>query len=219
MKLKLTLPLIALSTFSGMLSQLYMTLAIPQVANSAQVVTQEDYLILPKQVGKISRQTTKQDLIRWFGSTNLQDFIAHGAEGEGNYPATRILRGGNRSLEVLWIDDKQKQANIVRVYDSRWHTKEGIQIHTSVVQLQRMFGQFRFFGFEWDYGGNLIVGNRKLDEYRKHYSLDFWIGLPEGRCNHLSQDCQVVIGEQQLSSTNAAVNRLNAEIVFLYVVL
>jgi|GEM_PF-6575150 len=60
------------------------------------------YLIQPGRVGSITRATSKQDLIRLFGATNIKDFTAHGAEGQGNFPATRVTIDRKPSIGILW---------------------------------------------------------------------------------------------------------------------
>jgi hypothetical protein len=193
--------------------------AQPSAAPPKSKVDQSTFLIQPGRVGRITNTTTREDLSRSFGAANLQDFTAHGAEGQGNFPATRVLNKGQDAIVVLWADAKRQQAKSVRIYDARWHTPEGFAVGTPVSQMQKVFGKFQFFGFGWDFSGQLIANNADLDRYRQKLKVDFRIGLPPGSCKKVSPDCQAVLGEKELSSADQAVRRLKARIVMMSVVL
>jgi len=192
-------------------------LATPEVAHPVLVAAQSEYLIQPGRVGNISRNTSRQDLAQLLDPRHLKDFVDSGPDGEGQFPATSVMPQGKRSLEIIWTNNQQKQIRSIRIYDPRWRTAEGIGVQTPVSQLQQLFGPFKFYGFAWDSSGYLIAGNSNLDQYRKRLKLDFHIGLPSYPCQGTISDCNAVMGDQELSSTDTAVRRLQAQVVFLSV--
>jgi hypothetical protein len=180
-------------------------------------VTKADYLIQDGRVGKISKKTTKKDLIRLFGAANIEDFIDRAPEGTGNTPASHVKVGGKLVMDVLWKNSKRQQASSVRIYDSRWRTADGIAVGTKIRQLHQKFGTFKFSGFGWDYGGVPYAGNQKLDQYRQNQQVGFLLGLPEGTCRPVSK-CESVLGDGvELTSADKVLTELNAQVLVLYV--
>jgi hypothetical protein len=208
-----------ISLFCLSLSQPLLILAMPRDQYGSDVLQSKkaDYLIARGRVGKISKSTNKQKLASIFKLAELEDFTAHGAEGEGDYPATMVTLDGKRVLDVLWKDNSRQQVSSVRIYDGRWHTAEGVAVDVSVSKLQKLFGKFEFYGFDWDYGGTVLSSNSKLYRYRQNLGLDFQVGLPIGTCEIRSQDCASVIGEKNISSANQAIGRLKAKVVTMTV--
>jgi hypothetical protein len=172
-----------------------------------------DYGIMPDRVGNIRKTTSREQLTAIFGAANLEDYTAHGPEGDGDFPATKLLHNGNMALSIVWQDNRRQAISIVRIYDSRWHTAEGLAVGTPVSQLRRMFGEFKFYGFEWDYGGLLSNNtNLKLEQYRKAHRLSFDLVLPKRRCQQFPTDCRALLGEQLIVTTNPHLKSVDPEI-------
>jgi hypothetical protein len=185
---------------------------------SPPAIIDSAFLIVPRhRVGKITKQTNQQELIALFGKVNLKDFIAHGAEGQGNYPATEVNIGGQHSLDILWQDSTHQKVSKFQIYDPRWHTVDGLAVNTSVTFLQQKFGKFSFFGFEWDYGGLIVMGNPKLDQYRKKTGVDFTMAATDSLCQKYTKDCEAVMGDIKVSSASPHLVPLKVHISLLTV--
>jgi hypothetical protein len=177
------------------------------------------FLIIPgKSVGKITPQTDRAGLVAIFGPSNVEDFMEHGPEGIGEFPATRIKIGGKESLRITWQDDARKKIGSIAIYDARWHLADGLAVDMTVTALQQKFGKFSFYGFGWDYGGTVISeNNAKLDQYRKQSKINFILGVPHGRCQQFQADCRAVSGDVTFESDNPHLASLKPRIEVLYV--
>jgi hypothetical protein len=194
----------------------------PALVNRPPIAKPADktaFLIVPgKSVGKITAQTDRQGLVTIFGKSNVEDFIEHGPEGIGEFPATRIKISGKESLRITWQDDARKKIGSIAIYDARWHLADGLAVGMTVAALQQKFGKFSFYGFGWDYSGTVISeNNAKLDQYRKQSKINFILGLPHGRCQQFQADCRAVSGDSTFESDSPRLASLKPRIEVLYV--
>jgi hypothetical protein len=120
---------------------------------------QNDWLIVPGQrVGPITRTTTRADLDRIFGKSNVTDKDVD--TGEGPEPATVVdERTPADSLVIVW-KDKQMSHVMICYPDGtagcKWHTAEGITLGTDVEKLQTLNGRpFQFEPWGSDLGGGI----------------------------------------------------------------
>jgi hypothetical protein len=213
MKLTLSLGLGGLIVL-GLLGPLSVLACPPRLSPAVQTEAgQTDYMVKPDRVGSIRQTTTRDQLTAIFGAANLEDFTAHGPEGDGDFPATKLLHNGTSDLHILWQDDRRQAVRQVQIYGRRWRTAAGIAVGTPLTQLRQQFGEFKFYGFGWDYGGQLILEpSSKLAQALKANHLSFDLGTPTGRCEQFSQDCQAVMGEQEIATTNLHLKSLRPEI-------
>jgi hypothetical protein len=122
-----------------------------------------DWLIVAgKGVGPITARTTRADLIRIFGASNVEDGEIIGSDG-GREAGTIVFgTEPEKSLGILWLDDTAEAhiRSIVFCHGSehaekcRWHTREPISFGTDLKTLERLNGhKFKLNGFDWGYGG------------------------------------------------------------------
>jgi hypothetical protein len=179
--------------------------------------SKQAYQIAPGKVGYITPQTTKASLIKRFPTARLEDFTASGPEGIGEFAATRVTQNGKHLLDVLWKNADRQQADRVRIYDDRWRTAEGIGINTSLAELQKLFGVYKFYGFGWDYSGRLAAGNSKLDKYTKNLGLVISFNADSQKTQKNTQDYQALMGDREIASNDTQARRLNIRISYLEV--
>jgi hypothetical protein len=190
----------------------------PILQNPKLPIVNTAFLIVPQQsVGKINKQTNRQQLATIFGKKNVEDFTERGPEGQGNVPATRVTIDGIHSLDVLWQDDTRQKISGIEIYDSRWHTADGLTVNTPIAALQKKFGKFSFYGFSWDYGGLVNTGNAKLDQYRQKTGISFTLDVSGALCQKFSDDCHAVSGDSTFASDNPHLVPLKAHISILHV--
>jgi hypothetical protein len=179
--------------------------------------SKQAYQIAPGKVGYITPQTTKASLAKRFPVARLEDFTAYGPEGIGEFAATRVTQNGEHMLDVLWKNANRQQADRVRIYDDRWRTAEGVGINTSLNELQRLFGVYKFYGFGWDYSGRLVAGNSKLDKYTKNLGMVISMNADSQKSQRNNRDYQALMGDRKIASNDARARRLNIRISYLEV--
>lgn len=111
-------------------------------------------------VGAIVRATPPGDIVKIYGARNVAYEKVYRAEGEER-PGAVVYRGTPAELQIGFTADG-KRIEFIRIVGQAWKTaKEGIRIGTTLAELERINGRpFQFYGFDWDYGGNVIVGPR-----------------------------------------------------------
>jgi len=126
-------------------------------SNTPKVVNITDWSCTPmQQVGPIKASFSEADIINFFGTENVKREDIGLGEGE-TAPGTIVWPNSKNKLIVKWREGQEyKQIEKIRIdgQGAEWKTREGIQIGTSLEELVRINGKhFKFFGFDWDYGG------------------------------------------------------------------
>jgi hypothetical protein len=153
----------------------------------------------PGRVGAIVKGATRPaELARIYGAGNVSYEKVHLAEGEYR-PGAVIHRGTASELQVGFTADGRK-IEFIRINGNGWKSKEGIRIGTTLAELERINGgPFRFLGFGWDNGGN-IVHAAKLPK-------GVVISLAPTR-NRESKQARQVQGDNEFSSRHPALKTL-----------
>lgn len=138
------------------------------VSASAFGQTQPDpWLILTTgEKGSINLRTTKQDLVRMYGKSNVVDRDVYLGEGESEPGTILFPNDPERSIEILWKDPEKKsepESLTIRGNKSRWRTLHGISLGTSLKQLEHFNGKpFSMSGYGWDYSGTIMSWNQGM---------------------------------------------------------
>ena len=119
-----------------------------------------DLSIIPgERVGKITKNSTIEELIETYGKKDTKKASIYIAEGEET-PGLLLFPGTQNELEVAWDDPKKGGPAFVRIAQegTEWITANGITVGTSLAELEEANGRpFQFYGFDWDFGG--LVSN------------------------------------------------------------
>ncbi|MFB2937386.1 hypothetical protein ACE1B6_19235 [Aerosakkonemataceae cyanobacterium BLCC-F154] len=167
----------------------------------AQTNQLKDTLVIPgERVGPITKNTTRQELTKLFGASRLQDKKIFGPEGIGQFPATRVNLGKERSFTIVWADEKRIKPATIRDFGSAWKTPEGIGVGTSLEELTKKIGEFKLYGLAWDYSGTIVLENTKLSDYQGKLILQV-APTPDAAEKHPRQ-YQAVMGDRTFSSSN-----------------
>ena len=170
----------------------------------------KDTLIIPgKRVGQVTQKTTREDLVKIFGESRLTDEIISGPEGMGKIPVTKVNLGTGRSFTVNWDENRQK-IKYINNLGPEWKTPEGINVGTSLEQLQQILGEFKLTGLQWDNAGYVKLENTKLSKYQGKLSIN--VDAAENAYNKFPKQYQQVIGDQILSSANPNWKNLNIRV-------
>lgn len=116
------------------------------------------WLVSPKAVGKITANTTEQDLINLYGKNNVTPEKEIYANADvPPFQGVSIFKGKADELLVAWEEGKKGKAVatvFIRNAGGKWHTAQGVKVGMSLAELQKINGKaFNFTGFGWDYGG------------------------------------------------------------------
>lgn len=128
------------------------------------VVPVADWLIVPgERIGPLTATSTAADLVTAYGAPNVRDEPYPLGEGESE-PGTAIFPDDpTKRMVILWNDlDKKARPLAVRIdgAGSQWKTAEGLAVGTTLKKVEELNGKpFRLYGFEWDFGGQLVDSN------------------------------------------------------------
>jgi hypothetical protein len=128
----------------------------PPAATTTKTPAFDTTIVPGKRVGPITPNTTHADLVRIFGKQRLSAKKVYGVEGQGEFSATAISLGKNRSIVVAWQDNNKRRPVRVIIEDPSWKTADGIGIGTSLATLRQLLGEFKITGLYWDYGNQVI---------------------------------------------------------------
>ena len=100
------------------------------------------WLILASgETGSINAHTTREDLVRAYGISNVIDQDVDVGEGEMQSETVLFANDPERRIEILWKDpDKKAEPTSVgiRGKKSRWHAGHGITLGTSLSELEHV---------------------------------------------------------------------------------
>jgi hypothetical protein len=142
--------------------------ASPRAASAA--TTANDSLVVyaapARRAGPIDSKTKRADLVRLFGKSRLKDSTIVLGEGQEDQATTEILDKTWAATVVWESSDRQDISSVIMSKQgTRWHTKEGIRIGTSVRELEKINGMpFPFSGLDWDFGGLIGETEGKLSK-------------------------------------------------------
>ena len=169
-------------------------------AGPALALDAGDRTVAPGRVGAMVKATPPADLAKIYGAGNVQYKKVPAAEGQ-EQPGAVIHAGTPDELQVGFTEDS-KRIEFIRIVGTRWQTKEGIRIGTSLAELERINGgPFQFSGFGWDYGGAVFTNPRgKLPK-------DLGITIAPTK-NGSNKEAQQVMGDRKFSSRHPALKTL-----------
>ncbi len=133
------------------------TSEVPSKVATKAVIEKMDFVCIPNQrVGKITSKFSEEDIINAYGKENVTRKEIGIGEGE-TAKGTIVFPDSKNELIVEWDSDalynKIKKIRIEKP-DAQWTSVEGIKVGSSLDDLHNINGkEFKFYGFEWDFGG------------------------------------------------------------------
>ena len=139
------------------------SVVIQESENNEVVEPKKDEFLLDNFLSVTSETYLKQQ----FGVENVKQKEEWFAEGTVKSITSVLYPETDKEVSFLWKDDSIKFENLTRISVSQkkspWHTKYGIKIGTRMTELVEINEEpFRFFGFGWDYSGNVFFQKGKL---------------------------------------------------------
>ena len=140
------------------------TESAPEVSPTAAPLPVADWLIVPgERVGLLTASSGAADLVAAYGAENVRDEPYPLGEGESE-PGTAVFPDdATKRMVILWNDLEKKERPLAVRIDgagSLWKTAEGLAVGATLKRVEALNGKpFRLYGFEWDYGGQLVDSN------------------------------------------------------------
>lgn len=134
---------------------------VPRGAETLASRSLDSRLINPvESVGPITRGTSEQDLIDWFGVENVTSVQLEVGEGQ-RVSGTRLFAGRLDELEIEWKGDRRSPKRMtIRTPGSSWRTHSGLKIRDSLEDVTLTNGRpFNLTGLGWDYPGRTLGWN------------------------------------------------------------
>ncbi|MBL8663755.1 MAG: hypothetical protein JNM29_13045 [Candidatus Odyssella sp.] len=168
-----------------------------------------DRTFAPGRVGAIVKGKTRPlDLARIFGARNVQRATMDEPGGGEPHPGAYIFKGTPSALTVHFTEDG-KSIRYVAVLGPAWRSKEGLRVGTTAAELERLNGgPFKFYGFGFDYGGQVFADGAALAPYSIFVRTG---GDDAAAIKALTQP------EVEISSQHPAVPRAGLEVSFIQV--
>jgi hypothetical protein len=177
--------------------------------------TSDPWLILASgEAGSIGARTTRQDLVRIYGASNVVDQDVDVGEGE-TQPGTVVFpKDSERLIEILWQDPERKTLPAsaqIEGAKSLWKTVHNISLGTSLKDLERFNGRpFKLAGLGWDYSGTVTSWDNgalaaELDGGHGRVILRLDSPTPEA----VDKDVAQVAGDRDFSSHHPVMQKLN----------
>jgi len=185
-----------------------------------KALTIDEELIVPgKRVGRVTANSSEQELILLFGKQNVIRDTIHvcdGYDGPGTvvYPNDEL-----HNMLIVWTDTKKyryPEFVIIRGSRSAYRTREGVSLGTTMKELEKLNGKpFSFYGFEWDFqglildwGGGKLGYQRELTEAEDSGSMS--VSLTLGNTDNVPwEEISTIIGDKVVSSQDKTAQKLN----------
>jgi hypothetical protein len=175
----------------------------------------DPWLILASgEKGSLNARTTRRDLVRMYGASNVVDQDVDVGEGE-TQPGTVVFpKDPERSIEILWQNPETKTLPAsaqIEGAKSRWKAVHNISLGTSLRDLERLNGRpFKLAGFGWDYSGTVTSWENgtlaaELDGGDGRVILRLDSPTPEA----VDKDVAQVEGDRDFPSDHPVMQKLN----------
>lgn len=161
---------------------------------------------------------SEKELISKFGSENITQNIEYGPEGMGETTTTVLYAETPNEVIFSWSDDtKLENLHSVKVQkkDSQWKTIMGIHIGTTLKELESINDKvFNFYGFEWDFGGQVSWNDGVLE--KKNISCTLGYIYDYGNPNLvLPEAYEALIGDQEFLSSDKNAQEVDITVIQL----
>lgn len=171
-----------------------------------------DWLCEPgKRVGPITSKTTLEELMSFFGESNVRNARIPLAEGETERGTVIFSEDPERRLFIRWKYHNVSPSAVI-VEGTRWHTTKGFGIGSRLSEILRANeGPISFAGFGWDYAGYVMSWRGGALEADHRLRDDISVFLAPGQ-PYLPADFQALQGDREFSSEQPESRKLNLHV-------
>jgi hypothetical protein len=187
-------------------------LAYGCVFGFGQQIGLESFLINPlSSVGRIVPNSTEADLIRTYGAKNVKRVTIDVGEGE-TVQGSVLFPGTPDAVEIEWAKLYSQPVRIsISSKGTKWRTREGITIGTSLDELEVINGGlFSLTGFGWDYEGRTVSWEKGKLPKQLYLDLKPIKAVPE-------KTFENVLGDRSFSSSFPGMIKLKLAVKKIFV--
>ena len=161
-----------------------------------------DTFIIPgKRIGLITAETSRADLVEFYGETNLKDDVVLRGEGTISFPVTKVNPTTPGALTIFWTDESRNKISHISGIGRQWKMLDGgTGVGTSMSGLREILGEFELNGFAWDNGGFVYLQGTNLSKYKDKLGLR--LSPDENAFTKNQKLLNAVSGDSKFSSTN-----------------
>lgn len=165
----------------------------------------------------VTRRTTKDDLVRRYGASNVAEGKVNVGQGQSEQGTLLFPHDPRRTLHILWRDSKLKRLPVyvqVEGKASLWKAAGGISLGTTLKELEHLNGgPFLLSGFGWDYSGTVTSWQGGSLEKQLTGNGRVILRLePETHAGVSEKEFQQVQSESKFSSGNPTMQKLNPRV-------
>lgn len=163
------------------------------------------------------------DLASFFGKENVAQTEYWRAEGTVKFPVTILYPNTKHPVHFFWTEESDRFEGLsfielhAYIHDDEsgysyadydyWKLRNGLKLNLSIDKLEKMNGEeFKFFGFEWDFGGSTYLKHSKFTNY--HVTLGF-MHDPD---KDYPPEYMELLGDQEISSKNPTARELGVSV-------
>ncbi len=151
---------------------------------------------------RVTCRTGRAMLTRRFGPEQVEDKDIDVGEGE-TQPGTVVAAGTPNAQEVVWADGARTRPERIVVLGDGIRDPHGLGLGSTLAELEEALGPFQLAGFEWDYGGTVMLEGTRLEKLQGKVFFRLQPGdlaTPEAQTA-----LQAVIGDSLFASSDANV--------------
>lgn len=171
-----------------------------------------DWLCEPgKRVGPITSKTTVEELMSFFGESNVQEALIPTGDGKTERGTVVFPEDPEGRLFIQWKYHNVSPSSVI-VEGTRWRTTKGFGIGSRLSEILRANGgPISFAGFGWEYAGYVMSwrgGALEADHVlREQISLFLAPEQP-----YLPADFEAIQGDREFSSEQPETEMLNLHV-------
>ena len=102
-------------------------------------------------------------VVKRFGEAKLRDHEVALGEGE-TASGTIVAEGSPVAQEIVWADAERSRPERIRVLGDGIRDPQGLGLGSTLAELEAAIGPFDLAGFEWDYGGTVMLKGTRLEK-------------------------------------------------------
>ena len=171
-----------------------------------------DWLCEPgKRVGPITSKTTLEELMSFFGESNVREALIPQGAGEAVRGTVIFPEDPERRLFIQWKYQNVSPSAVI-VEGTRWRTTKGFGIGSRLSEIVRANeGPISFAGFGWDYAGYIMSwrGGALEADHRLRDAISLFLA-PEQP--YLPADFRALQGDREFSSEQPEAEKLNLHV-------
>ena len=178
-----------------------------------------DWICEPgKRVGPITSKTTLEEMMSFFGESNVGDALIPQGDGKTVRGTVIFSEDPERRLFIEWKYHNVSPSAVI-VEGKRWRTTKGFGVGSRLSEIVKANeGPISFAGFGWDYAGYIMSwrGGALEADHRLRDTISLFLA-PEQP--YLPSDFEALQGDREFSSEQPESTKLNLHVKAMTILL